>query len=285
MEETTRVFMSDEAKQISTEIDEILSQPLATQNYMRFRDSMNSHIFFANIVCRNEEKIMVMQKRISLKWGVNGYYRGSAIKTGASYALSGPTAQRVQFWKRSTVETLPVELMDLLIEEVNPEAYIVMQDHNVKKIMTKGLFGRILAGKVKNPVEAMEYYIRYSLRGCGLKSTDADAMYSFVSLIKDKFMRRNAFVVAKDPNSLIEQFQFFMSPDKLVSVLNREGQRLVKLALQTNSKIDWVNPEFDTQIEANSLSKKERGIGELLEFWDGGPVLRQDSPVNDNFAF
>lgn len=279
MEKSTELLISGNDKIHREEMHELLKKPVAYQRYM-YAHSAIPHGYTCRLVIEKEDRVSVVEKSYALKMGTNGLFiKANKAKHGVTYHKKGKASQRLRVWGNDTHRVIG-ELMKILVKKVNPEASPIFYDTVIDRIATQGMKGYILAGNIKDRVSAMEYYIRYSLRGVGVDIKYAPALYSFFKAIDNPFIASSVLRCAVDPNSVLAKFQYvsdYEPTKQLVKVINNNGQRLCKQCLATGEKIDRADSSFDAAATAARLLKKEKGIKEFLDVWEGGPVLKTSS--------
>lgn len=284
-------ILTKEDQNIRNEMLGLMNRPLFIQKYLYFK-GMNNRRYNARVIVDNTDRISIIDKVFALKLGTNGVFiKQYPNARGATYMKSGRSSSRLKVWKSVTDKFGSREITQDLAEIVNPKTAYLMQDSVISVISTIGMRGAIMSGAIDNVEKAMIYYIRYSMRGSGVHLEQALNLYSFLRESKIPFYAITALRVAKDPNEVLKQFQkdeFYNESVCKDTILRIDtfGRRLISLASEASEKIDWTDKHFNAQVIADRLSMKGRRIEDILQLWEGGPVLkaavkRPVEPIDD----
>lgn len=265
---------------------EIQSKPVTYQRYMYFnRGSMGYH---GLMVIEKDDRISVVVKEWYTMFVKGGMIiKSKPSKFGVTYYKTGRSSQRVSLWGGNQIEhsewgTKTNDLAVLIAEEIdNKTAISLIKDPILSMIGTKGMLGYIMSGAITTIAEAMEYYIRYSLRGLGIRKDLANELYQFCVVTNMRKHDINSFfITAKSPNSILEKYDMLGDDVNITNnIQHHRYNGLIHMAKKTGEKIDWSDPQFDGTAEAERLSRKDRWIKEMLQLWDGGPVLKASGSV------
>ena len=273
---TTKYILSVESENMRNQMLHLMKLPLHVQRFGYFKDKVPK-IYAARVVVDKLDRISVIDKQFQLRLGNNGLFIKQGYNTSAiTYHKKGRSSARIRFWGNSynTVHNGKHELVVAMAEQVIPEAVELLRSKVIKEVGTQGMYGSIMAGKITTTKEAMEYYIRYSMRGVGIKQDNAEQLYAYFQAIDSMHVGVMVLRNAKDPNSLLEQFQDPVAAMTWAKSIDDQGSRLSMMARVVSEKIDWVNPRFNASSEAERLSRKEGRIEDFLNIWEGGPVLK-----------
>ena len=287
-------FILDESNQkVYNKMQKALKLPMFAQKYLYGSSEMPKH-YSAKIIAEKEDRISVVDAVYQLRIGANGLFikRNPIGTLGVTYYKKGRSSSRIKCWGvsndrwRSQKSGQHREIIRDLGKLVVPDAEDLLNNNQLMIIATPGLIGSIFSKKITSVQEAMQYYIRYSMRGMGIKQESAMNLYRFMN----KLSTHDAISTlrcAKDPNKLLEQFQCpdDVIPKTIASRINRHGHQLNHMANGSSETIDWVDEHFDYDAVAERLSTKERRIKEFLELWEGGPVLKSKYKTQSSNTF
>jgi len=272
-------ILSPGDQEIRQKMLDLMNRPLFIQKYVYYK-GMNNQQYNARVIVDNTDRISIIDKVFNLRMGTNGVFiKQFPNARGATYMKAGRSSSRLKIWKGVTDKFGGREITKDLAKIVNPKTAYLMEDSIISVLSTNGMRGAILSGAISNVEEAMIYYIRYSMRGSGIKLEQALNLYSFLRESNSPFQGTVALRVATDPNKVLEQFQkdeFYNETicKKIVERLDTFSRRLIDLANKASEKIDWTDEHFDAQVIADRLSMKGRRIEDILQLWEGGPVLK-----------
>jgi len=292
----TKYILRDSDQKIRDKILKLIDKPIKAQRYLYFNEGGACN-YYGVVVAEKEDRISIISKTWCTMFGNNGMFiKPGNIKLGITYYKTGRCSQRLRIWGKDDSlrhnnhpghSHSKHELLTILAKELEVDSAIALvEDAVVSQVATEGMFGSIMAGKITNRTEAMQYYIRYSLRGLGIKQENADNMYKLLDAFSANIFHIGKVLrTAKDPNSVVEQFHLFENQTKDQTEfdidlglpgnnLRETSHRLSQMALPLGEKIDWTDLHFDAKAEAERLSKKERWTKDMLLLWDGGPVLK-----------
>ena len=280
-EATVEYILTDEAQSMRQQMIEIQNKPLATQRYLHFTDALKQMSYVARIVSKKEDRISLIERSYAFRYGTNGVFMKSDRVSGMTYYYKGRASQRLRIWSGNKFKNFRerdgqnplLQEMALLLDSPGKHLFDLPI---IQSINTNGMLGYIMAGNITTTTEAMQYYIRYSLRGSGVSQDKAENLYEYLSQIDNNFTAICALRVAVNPNSVLEQFHphdLIFDGNRLVKSIGH-GQNLIRIAQATGEKIDWADPHFNVETEVKRLSRKEKGIKEFLQLWEGGPVLK-----------
>jgi hypothetical protein len=263
----TEIIMSPSDKKVHDEMRNLMKKPLTIQRFC-FHQSLCPKHYNATVIVDKEDRISIIKAQYQLYIGANGVFikESKKNKTGITYHKTGRSSARIRYWRGYVHTRERYDLLKELAKRVNPDSVEVFDLDMVKQLGTKGMHGYIMAGKITNLKEAMEYYIRYSMRGVGIKQENALALAKYFKAVHHMHDAGVALRVAKDPNATINS-------STAIIPINKMGGKLIRLALATSIKIDWVDPSFDGPALYKRLTKKVGRIKDFLDLWEGGPVL------------
>ena len=290
----TKYILTNSNEEARQRMLSILELPPLTQKYLFFESSSGSSrvsnlSYNATVIVDNEEKTHVINRTYKLMINNSGklFIKSNNPNIGVTYYKKGRSSSRVSVWgfKSNFDQFKHTDEFDLLVDNVNPDCKELLKDTIVKQILTKGLFGSILAGKITSINEAMSYRITYALRGMGLKKTDGEALYYFYKKIGNRFNADVLLYSSLDARAVVDTFnpnwEYKGYQEKLMKNIKTHGHQLVNICPRVNEKIDWVNPDFNPGAFLERISRKEKRIKDMLQLWDGGPVLkRKAGPTN-----
>jgi hypothetical protein len=275
---TTKYELSDLDTLAHNAMLDIMAKPKFIQTYTYHRGLIPKQ-YSARVIVDKEDRISVIDKTFNLRIGTNGLFiKQGKLLSGVTYHKKGRSSARVRYWGSTGLGgNAAFSQYDTLIgvaKEINPSCMDILCSNVIKNIGTKGMFGSILAGKVDTTTKAMEYYIRYSLRGTGVDLTQADNMYKYIEGMKfGVYEGIKALRVAKDPNQVLELVNSNPT-NRILKIITDNSLGLTDLALMCGEKIDWTAPGFTSESEYTRLSTKSQDIGKCINMWEGGVILR-----------
>lgn len=280
-EETTKYELSEQDQKIRNNMLKLMEQPKFVQTFMYHSDGINK-IYQARVIVDKPDRISVIDKSFGLRIGTHGLFiKQGSHNSGVTYHKKGRSSARVRYWGTKQGGPHNINQYDTLrglANEVNPDCMHILDTEVIRQINTQGMLGSIIAGKTDTIVKAMEYYIRYSLRGVGVDISQAQNLYNFIDGMQFGFFTGiKALRVAKDPNEVLDLAKGGCV-DPRIKTMVEQGIRVTDLALMCGEKIDWVNPTFDIDKEEVRLVKKKDKIKSQLFMWNGGPVLKDKTP-------
>ena len=262
----------------------LISLPQFVQRYAYFNAKVPKH-YQTRVIAEKDDRISIIDKMMDIRIGANGCFikQNPTHTSGATYYKKGRSSTRLTYWGNKKSQNFTdgsphYGLTKEIAKKINPETAPLLDDRVIRQVGTKGMYGYIIAGNITSKEEAMEYYIRYSMRGVCIKQELAYRLWQFYSSTSDTYLYSIALRVAEDPNEMLEQFQDPASAKSISGIIDTFGSRLTQLALAAGETIDWVKPHFDAEAEAERLSRKGRRIEDLLNLWEGGPVLEANAP-------
>lgn len=266
----------------------ITQMPLAAQRVFYFGHSSYPSRFSAYSTFESPDKVSVVHNVFNLKWGTYGFYIAASRqgKTGITYHFKGATANRLRIWGNSALYDVTA-LVKQLVLKYYPSSMHLFSDTFIKSLGTKGMFSRIIAGKITTVQEAVEYYIMYSMRGTGIKKESAHVLEHFVKFGLEKSLdfhqMKKLLRIAKEPNQFLEQFQSWENEHK--RSLIHEGHDLIRTCSILGEKIDWTQSLQELSNNRSKLAKKASVVKDILMCWEGGHTyvvdgLRKDGSVN-----
>ena len=290
----TKYILRPSEEESKQKILNLLKMPLKAQRYVFFNSNdgqsrVSNLGYSSTAIVDNDEKLHVISRRHTLMINSKGtiFLKSGNPSVAATYKKSGRSSTRLSVWghKRNLGQFMHEYEFKLLVNEVNPQANALIENKVVKDIMTKGLIGSILAGKITTPIQAVEHRITYALRGIGLQKADAEALYYFYNEMGPRYICESILHTCLDPRAVIYLFHPILGNEydrkKLISDTKIYAQQFMHTCPAIDEKIDWVNKDFNPKAFLERISKKEKGIKDMLHLWDGGPVLkRKASPVS-----
>ena len=267
-------IITPKAKKIREAIIETMNRPLFMQKHI-FNKAKIMFQYDVKLIIETDEKISIMHKTYCANMGQYGLYiKAFGNYSGATYNKKGRSSSRLQIWRGGNFNKF--DIVKELCEHINPGNKYLLEDTLLSKISTKGMQAYIIAGNITNKTQAMEYYIRYSMRGIGIDVKLADELYNFLNYAQHQYDGKMILAASKDPNEVLKRFgaTLILEPDDLLlSAIKQEWAYLANLATGTCSKIDWFKLEFNIDDEINKLRKKEKTIEGLVSLWSDGPTI------------
>ena len=275
---TTKYELSDLDTKAHNAMLDIMTKPKFIQTYSYHRGLTPKH-YSARVIVDKEDRISVIDKTFNLRIGTNGLFiKQGKLLSGVTYHKKGRSSARVRYWGSTglggNTAFSQYDTLKGVAKEINPSCMDILSSDVIKNIGTKGMFGSILAGKVDTTTKAMEYYIRYSLRGVGVDLTQADNMYKYIEGMKfGVYEGIKALRVAKDPNQVLELVNSD-SNNRILKLITDNSLGLTDLALMCSEKIDWTAPGFNSESEYIRLNTKSKSIEKSINMWEGGVILK-----------
>lgn len=263
--------MSEESEKAKNEIQKCLKKPPLMQKYMHSTYKVPRH-YSSIMIVEDDERISVVDAAFQLRVGNHGLFINQTNqKHGVRYDKKGRANARLNVWNKGSYNHKGLSLMKLICDRVSPKNTYLFDDKVIKEIGTKGLYASIIKGNISSITEAMEYHIRYSLRGAGLSTSLGFELYGFY-----KYMGRFHSIpmiirASKDPDTLVSTYETLNIA--LLDDIKNKGEAYSQKALALEESIDWCRPNFNIKELSDRLGKKSRRLEEYLDLWEGGPVL------------
>jgi hypothetical protein len=282
-EETiTKYELTDRDQEIRQQMLDLMNKPKFVQNFMYHSDGIPK-IYNARVIVDKPDRISVIDKSFGLRIGTNGLFIKQGMhNSGVTYHKKGRSSARVRYWgtknggNRNSINQY--DTLKGIAKEINPDCMDILNKEVIKQIATQGMLGSIIAGKTDTLTKAMEYYIRYSLRGVGVDMSQAMNLYSFIDGMQyGVYSGIKALRVAKDPNEVLE-LAMSTTLDHRLRIMVEQGSVTTDLALMVGEKVDWASPTFNIDREYSRLVKKKERISSQLRLWEGGPILEDKTP-------
>jgi hypothetical protein len=286
----TRHILEESAQKARKNIDRILQSPKRYQDFVFNSTKSGLHVndalnYWDTSITNNDEKIHVVERRYRIMRGSNGNYfiKAGAPQEGVTYTKKGRVSSRITVWGRFNIlSILERPVFKFLVDEVNPSAKELLNNPTIKRIATNGLIGSILAGKVTTRDEAMKYRITYLLkRSCGIQKEDSDALYHFYEHFNDRLRAEVILYNSLDPRAIVNLFDPLFGDhvvkQKFIADHKSCGDELQSKVQVTGDKIDWTAKGFNPKDFLDRISRKEKGIKDIVHLWGGGPVLSRKS--------
>lgn len=281
---TVRYILNKENEKTYNKMRDAIKRPVFIQKYLYHQHEIPRQ-YHARVIVDKEDRISIIDKSFALQIGTNGLFiKQMNGKSGITYKKTGRSSQRLVQWGsgKNHDNFGSFRLLEAIAEEVNPDCGELLGSPVIKEIGTKGMHASIISGAITDKKEAMEYYIRYSMRGVGIKQENALCLYNYLDTANSTFESSMALRVAKDPNNLLKEFWTFNDNLDLRKLIDRNGRQLTQLALAASEKIDWVDPCIDTEALFKRFTTKVTRIKDILNVWEGGPVLRDKVSVTQS---
>ena len=280
-ETTTKYELTDRDETIRKAMLDLMDKPKFVQTYVYHSDNINK-IYQARVIVDKPDRISVIDKSFSLRIGTHGLFiKQGDHNSGVTYHKQGRSSARVRYWGTKQGGNHNINQYDTLkgiAKEINPDCMHILNLEVIKQIGTQGMYGSIIAGKTDSLVKAMEYYIRYSLRGVGVDMSQAMNLYKLIDGMQyGVFTGIKALRAAKDPNEVLDLAKGTCI-DPRIKTMIESGVGVTDLALMCGEKVDWVSPTFNIDREHARLVKKKRDIGTYLQMWEDGPALKDETP-------
>ena len=278
-ETTTRYELTERDETIRKAMLDLMNQPKFVQTYAYHADKI-SKIYNARVIVDKPDRISVIDKSFSLRIGTHGLFIKQGMhNSGVTYHKKGRSSARLRYW--GTKQGGHMNQHDTMIglaKEVNPDCVEILDKNVIRQIGTQGMFGSIIAGKTDSLTKAMEYYIRYSLRGVGIDMAQALNLYRLIDGMQyGVHSGIKALRVAKNPNQVLELAKGSVT-DPRITTMVENGSGTTDLALMVGEKVDWANPAFNIDKEYTRLLNKKHDIGKWLNMWEYGPILEDKTP-------
>jgi hypothetical protein len=279
---TTKYVLTDRDKSVRKEMLDLMNKPKFVQTYMFHKDKVTK-VYNATVIVDKPDRISIINKSFALRIGNNGVFiKQGKYKTGVTYHKKGRSSARLRYWNTGPEHKgEQYSIVKAIAEEINPDCLHIFNSDVIKQIGTQGMFGSIIAGKTDTIAKAMEYYIRYSLRGVGVNMTPAENLYNFIHCMRyGTYTGLKALRVAKDPNAVLELCADISDPllaiKKVprIAIITEESSAITDLALMVGEKIDWTAPTFNADEIQKKLEEKVETVGRQIDMWDHGPVLK-----------
>ena len=290
----TTLILSNVDRMLRDKCQKLLKAPLTVQKFEFFSEKAPK-FYHVDLIVDKPDRVSVINKVYRLRIGNSGLFlKADSLKKGLTYHKVGRSSSRLSMWQDGHNEQASnFHLLKLLSQYVNPDACALLGNDIINSIATKGMRGSILAGKITNTTEAMTYFIRYSMRGVGISLEMSDSLYEFYNSVNQNvYILNNALRYSDNPNELLKYFKPYFPHNNFVSNICKDIimtnlnssaiHSLIKHCQILDIKVDLANPQEFTDERLLKLSKKEKGIKELLNIWDGGPVLNDLSGQINN---
>lgn len=276
-EKIVRYVLESTEQQKKEAFEEFMKKPLLYQKMTIGR--MPSQYFGAMYV-ETDEKISYVNKRWSLRYGQNRYYiKASPNASGITYFKSGRSSSRANFWggQFNNPQNSSNGMM-YLCKKLNPKAAYLIDDKFIMNIMTKGMAGYILSGNIKTKSELMAYYIRYSLRGFGIKPENGLYLYHFMKTIDSTHKSKRLIQLSHDPNEFLESGKIYDNKfmGKLNNVTSSWKFPLDNMVL-FNEKVDLIND--DVAIKGIGFENKNDKLKKIYSYWTKGVKLEKRNRI------
>lgn len=293
-ESKTELVLNPAQEEKRMECFKVMSMTKEMQRYLYFAGGLPSG-YSVRLIVEKEDRISVLDKSYRLRYGNNGAFLGShRDKSGISYFKKGRSSARLKIWGGTSLHDAH-NLMQDLVKKVNPSAQELLDNKVIREIATQGMISSIVSGSINDIKTAMQYYIRYSLRGMGINQDMWEGLYGFFLYEKRyNYAIHNKVLflrTALNPNAILQEFHPLLGQavndrrEKLAEHAAHSGFNRTCLAV--GEKIDWADRNLVVDDEKKRIVRKAEGIKELLQMWEGGPVLKSESrSVNpiDNLA-
>jgi hypothetical protein len=286
----TRYVLDHYAQARRKNIEELMTKPKKFQAYVFNSGGRGMHysgqLAYSSIaITDGDEKVHVVERRNRVMKGSKGvlFIKGGNPTEGVTYHKKGRAASRLTVWGRHNINSILVtKVFNHLIDTVNPSAKELLNDKVIQKIATKGLIGSILAGKVTSTEEAMAYRVTYLLkRTCGLQKEDASALYLFYKHFRIRLEAETLLYNSLDPRAVVSLFHPISGDttlkNRLVVDYDAYGRKLQEKAQLISTKIDWTGIGFNPELFLKRISRKEKGIKDIVHLWGGGPMLSRNT--------
>lgn len=259
-------IFTEHDEKIYNQIQKLLSKSKKVQRYIFHNDLIRKHYTMISIIDK-EDAIHIVDKHYILHMhGDNLYIKATKKLSGITFKKKGRATERLKSWDFNIKKTL----IDVLCTKLQIDKTL-LEDEVIQNTATKGLISSILCGKIKTKTEAMEYYIKYNLRGYNINISKTEEIYAFLKYIGKHYsvMLR----VAKDPNKFLDWILENRNDKSKLEKLHKNNH-LTTICLALNEKIDWVSADFDS--ESKKLLQKGKKTKDLLNIWRGGLILRSE---------
>ena len=268
--------MSVEDTKARDQMLSLLKKPKPMQIFRMSEDHNLPKFYNATVVVDKEDRISIIRKQYQLMIGSNGCFikEKPTQKSGITYHKTGRSSARLKYWNSYVHKRDRYDLLKQLAAKVNPDTKHVLDYEVIEKLGTTGMYGYILAGNITNITEAMEYYIRYSMRGSGIRQDMAHNLYTYLSGSESKASASMVLRNVVDPNAILSKFSTSSTDATLLlRSIDTNGHRLARMAASVGEKIDYLKPGFSPIIENERLSIKIDKFKSYFDVWEGGPVL------------
>ena len=278
-EETTTDYMMTEADENArNHMKSLMKQPKAMQRFRFYQDHKLPKHYQATVVVDKKDRISIIRRTYELRIGINGCFIKETVtrKSAITYLKTGRSSARLKYWSSYVHKRDRYDLLKELAERVNPDTKHVFDHNIVRELGTQGMHGYILAGNIATLTEAMQYYIRYSMRGAGIDQSQADNLASYISHAGSMQSASMVLRNVVDPNALLDMFKNpSVASTLIMASINSSGDRLARMAMTVGEKIDFLVPNYDAKKEADRLELKIEKFKSYFNIWEDGPVLWQ----------
>jgi hypothetical protein len=286
----TRYVLEPHAKEALKNIKQLLQTPKKHQQFIFNSNSRGVYVseilhYTAIGITDGAEKVHVVERRNRVMRGSNGtlFIKGGNAVEGVTYNKKGRASSKLTVWGRHNIPSIMhTSVFKYLVETVNPSAQELLDNEIVKKIATKGLIGSILAGNITTKDQAMKYRITYLLkRSCGIQKEDSEALYHFYKEFGNRLEAEKILYNSLDPRAVVNLFDPLFGDHTLRARLITDhklfGDEIHAIADKISKKVDWTGMGFNPKEFLDRISRKEKGIKDIVHLWGGGPVLSRNS--------
>jgi hypothetical protein len=284
----TRYILDATAKQRKKDIEDLLKAPKRYQNVVFNSNARTPYTtnmrYHATAISDNEDKVHVVTRQYIAMRGSSGNYfvKSGDPKMGFTYNKKGRASSRLTIWSRMPIlHVIDSDEFQHLVDAVQPSAKALLKDRTVRRLATKGLIGSILAGNIVTADQAMKYRITYLLkRAVGLQKEDSLALYNYYQHFTDRLVAEGTLYNSLDPRAVVNLFAPLgdvIGRQNFIDSHKEYAQQLERRVQVTGDKIDWTGAGFKPEEFLDRISRKEKGIKDIVQLWGGGPVLSRNS--------